>query len=593
MIFIKKIFFRYVYVALIIASQNYSATAQGFNLDSFRTSVNLLHSDSEKIKFIIERAAAFPCEDSSYSLALAKDAKQMSKKIKWNNGVYGANRVIGDVLFECQKNVAKGIDVLQESIALAEKEGDIFSEANSLENLAKKCAKYDLYDKSIDNFRRALALDVGPDLKMAILGEMGLVYSSLGDYPNSIVYYDSALKQLDQAIAKKANRDAFDTLIRLGLKVNMADICLIMPNLPKAITIYSEVLAVGRAIDNKRFIELSYIGLGRAFMAQKKYGTAIENFQLGLNECMALSNSGTSNSARPSGKASCSPFNNFEDEDILLNEMANAYLDSGVTKLAKNYADSALSLADRQHFIKMLSKTNTTYGRVLLKESHPELAIAFLRKALGFSYENRSFSDRKDAWLGLYEAYKQGGQFQQALDAYTSYVATRDSAQKIEKTNEAMRTDLEIANREERLKQRNDYEKAIERSHYLTIGGFSGLALVLALAFFMYRSYKIQRTLNSLLSKEKQGHLAHIQAQSDVLSDIAHIQAHEVRGPVSAIMGFVQIFNFEDPADPNNKQVMEWIGVTAEKLDNVVRSVVSKENELRSEHEHEESKAVS
>jgi signal transduction histidine kinase len=185
----------------------------------------------------------------------------------------------------------------------------------------------------------------------------------------------------------------------------------------------------------------------------------------------------------------------------------------------------------------------------------------------------------------MYDAYKQSSQFPQALDAYISYVATKDSASQIDKINEAMRKDLEIANHDERQRQRTEYEKAIDRARLRAIGGYGGLVLVLALAFFIYRSYKTQRKLNALLSKEKVGHLAHIQAQSDVLSDIAHIQAHEVRGPVSAIMGFVQIFNFDDPTDPNNKQVMEWIGVTAEKLDSVVRNVVAKENDLRSEHE--------
>jgi signal transduction histidine kinase len=110
---------------------------------------------------------------------------------------------------------------------------------------------------------------------------------------------------------------------------------------------------------------------------------------------------------------------------------------------------------------------------------------------------------------------------------------------------------------------------------------------VVLLAFFIYRNYKTQKMYNALLSKEKKSHLAHIEAQSHVLSDIAHIQAHEVRGPVSAILGFVQIFNYDDPTDPGNKQVMEWIGVTAEKLDTVVRNVVSKENDLRSEHDNQ------
>lgn len=138
------------------------------------------------------------------------------------------------------------------------------------------------------------------------------------------------------------------------------------------------------------------------------------------------------------------------------------------------------------------------------------------------------------------------------------------------------------------MNQEMVYRGNIERQRMLTYSGFTGLVLVLLLAFFIYRNYKIQKKYNELLSREKKRHLAHIEAQSNVLSDIAHIQAHQVRGPVSTILGLVHIFNYDDPTDPMNKQVMEWIASTTEKLDNVVKEVIIKENKLRSEHDEEQ-----
>ena len=73
-----------------------------------------------------------------------------------------------------------------------------------------------------------------------------------------------------------------------------------------------------------------------------------------------------------------------------------------------------------------------------------------------------------------------------------------------------------------------------------------------------------------------------------MLSDIAHIQAHQVRGPVATILGLIQIFNYDDPTDPINKEVMEGLSVVTERLDTVVKEVIYKENKLRSDKSHDD-----
>ncbi len=155
----------------------------------------------------------------------------------------------------------------------------------------------------------------------------------------------------------------------------------------------------------------------------------------------------------------------------------------------------------------------------------------------------------------------------------------------IEKENETIKKDLEYDFREKQkidsLFQKGIFDKTIDRQKRFTYTGFAGLLLVIALAFFIFRNYNIQRKYNELLSREKKSHLAHIEAQSNVLSDIAHIQAHHVRGPVATILGLVQLFNYEDPTDPVNKEVIEGLGVVTEKLDQVVKEVIIKENKLR------------
>jgi tetratricopeptide (TPR) repeat protein len=565
MIFSKKTILPIFFLVLMMIGTNVLyAQHNDFNIDAFFAGVDKLSSDTEKVKFIIERATTMGCEDSTYRLLLVKQARSRAEKINWIKGIIEADWLLADVYIECKKQYQTGFDLLQKTAVFAEKNGHLLDQAHTLEKMAKKYGKLNQHDKAIEYFSSALLLKSGIDMEIGILADIGHAYSDINDYPNSIIYYDSSLKLIEKRVIGKSS-DKLDTTVRIGMQINMANIYLAMPDADKALQNFQQVYAISTFIQNARFIGLSLIGMGRTYKLLKQYSKAIGYFQRGLIVSITR--------------------NRFEDEIVIFNEIANTYLDSGEYKIAKNYADSALSLAEGQQYIISLSKTNATIGNVYLKQNEPKQAAFYLQKALDYSLQTHKLEDQKVAWMGLTTAFKMGGQYDKALDAYEHFINVRDSTRKIERTNEAIRLDLKNSNRTERLKQEDEYSKKIQRVKFFTYGGYGGLAFVILLAFFIYRNYKTQRKYNALLSKEQKSNLAHIEAQSHVLSDIAHIQAHEVRGPVSAIMGFVEIFNYDDPADPQNVEIMEWIGVSAEKLDTVVRSVVFIENNLRSEHE--------
>ena len=543
------------------------AQETSFNIDSFRNSVQKLSSDTEKIAFIIDKAMTLSCDDSIVKLKLANEAKKLALKQKWPSGVYQSNRVLSDININCYKNYQKVFEIFEETAELAKINEDVYNEALALEGIAKNYSRTKQNDKVIEYFGKALLLKPGSELEEAILADLGHSYGSIADYPNAITYYDSSLKLIESESIKNKKSNMQDSTMRIGLKLNMGDIYLAMPDNTKALKTFEDVLEMSQTINKIRFIELSLTGIGRSYKQQKKFAKALEYFQRALLVCRERVR--------------------FDDEVVIQDEMANTYLDSGDYYKAREYADSALSLADGQHYMKLLSKANATFGNANLKLNHPDLAVFYLQKALDYSVQTQSLNDQKDAWFGLFNAYKVSGHCDKALDAYQNFISTRDSTSNIDKTKEAIRKDLEIKNIRELTKAEDNYHKKLEQGKLFLYGEFGGLVMLLALAFFMYRNYNTQKKYNALLSKEKKANLAHIAAQSHVLSDIVHIQAHEIRGPVSAILGFVQIFNFEDATDPNNKEIMYWIGESANKLDFVVRNVVSKENELRAEHPDE------
>src|SRR3954465_11986990 len=75
-----------------------------FNADSIKSIVRQLSSDSEKVKAYIDMASVIYCEDSNSKVNIAKEAKKLAESIKWRKGIYNANRMLGQVYFNCLKN---------------------------------------------------------------------------------------------------------------------------------------------------------------------------------------------------------------------------------------------------------------------------------------------------------------------------------------------------------------------------------------------------------------------------------------------------------------------------------------------------------
>ena len=79
---------------------------------------------------------------------------------------------------------------------------------------------------------------------------------------------------------------------------------------------------------------------------------------------------------------------------------------------------------------------------------------------------------------------------------------------------------------------------------------------------------------------DQRNNLSLLEAQNRLLLEIANIQSHKVRGPVSTLLGLVQVFNFEDLSDPVNIEVMNGVYTVTENLDKIVREVIRSINML-------------
>jgi DNA-binding NtrC family response regulator len=88
---------------------------------------------------------------------------------------------------------------------------------------------------------------------------------------------------------------------------------------------------------------------------------------------------------------------------------------------------------------------------------------------------------------------------------------------------------------------------------------------------------KIKRALKEVGEKlEKHVADERLRLQNEKLFEIAFLQSHQVRRPVANLIGIGDLFNYKDPCDPMNIELMERMKTCVKELDEVIAEIVQK-----------------
>ena len=209
-------------------------------------------------------------------------------------------------------------------------------------------------------------------------------------------------------------------------------------------------------------------------------------------------------------------------------------------------------------------------------------AIANLNESLDISRKIGQLDNIIEFAGGLYEAQLLAGNYKEALEAFQEHIQFKDSVYsqenrlkiaQLETQREAMLKDKQIQiERLEVAQKRN--ERII-----LTIA----LALSLAGLVVIVRKFRQQIAHNRQLAEEEKRHLERIEQQKMVMGDIAYTHSHEVSAHVATILGLVSVYNTDNYSDPDNKTVLDGVAQSAQKLDEVVKDMIQKENQINRE----------
>jgi DNA-binding NtrC family response regulator len=72
-----------------------------------------------------------------------------------------------------------------------------------------------------------------------------------------------------------------------------------------------------------------------------------------------------------------------------------------------------------------------------------------------------------------------------------------------------------------------------------------------------------------------------LKTQCEKLLKIAFLQSHQVRVPIANILGLFNLFEFDNPSDPANGQVLNMLKLVAESLDKIIHEIVQNTSDIK------------
>ncbi|HEY9177073.1 MAG TPA: adenylate/guanylate cyclase domain-containing protein [Flavipsychrobacter sp.] len=312
------------------------------------------------------------------------------------------------------------------------------------------------YSTALDYFFKSLEINerIGASLGMAYnYGNIGIVYKTQKDYTNALKYYSMALE---------VYRDMDN---RKGISVNLGNIAIIYETLGdyvKSLEYQEQSLKINTEANDVQGTAHNLGNIALLYNAMKKYQLAIDHIfrALAINERLGI-----------------------------VNAMANNY--RGIGSI----------------YVSMLKDSTVSTSRK--KEIIPE-AIIYLKKGLRIGYETGNIKNLMEIHGLLAEVYEWEGSYRNAFEAYREHILFRDSIFSAENaetiTGLITKRELDIRDREIQLRNKQIEldklavaKKRNERGFFIT-----GIILLSAVSVITFRYYRIQKTSNKLIEKEKE-----------------------------------------------------------------------------------------
>lgn len=511
-------------------------------IDSLQTELTHAHQDTTKALILDKLAYNYSTINTDTALQYAAQLLRLSQQLHWEKGIalaysdYGTN-------YHCRSNHSAAIEYELKALHIFQASGNKTDMAAVASNLALAYMSLGNYVVSLQYDFMALKIyeAANATFNRAILSEnIGSIYLEQKDYSKAMEYYAKALD-----LYKHANSQT-------GIARSLGNIAIIEDakgNFTRALEDHKRALAINKQFGTDYGIQINLANVGYVYTHMHRYDSAIYYTQLALDISKKIDNKNSI--AINLGNLGETYFNLATD--TTLPQPLSAQRRKAALKQAIQYLEAAALICRETHFAGPLIEINQYLADAnALAGDYPKAYRSLREHAL-----------LKDSVFSIQNNLK---------------LAELENKRQLEIKDEI----LTIKDKELQISKLKAKQKQEERVIYII-----SIGLLLCFIAFILRSLRRHSKRNRMLTREKRQQqqmireqVEHIKKQSQVLKEISHMQAHDVRGPVASILGLVQLFNYDDLTDPTNKVVIEGIASITQELDKAVKEVIRKENSL-------------
>jgi PAS domain S-box-containing protein len=311
-------------------------------------SINNIVDEKQQVRELISASWEMRRSYPSDSLDLALKARDLSRKINFEEGVAYSYRNSGTAYYLLSKYNQALID-LEKALDYFESVKDAYATASTLRNVGNVYHSLDLLEASIKCYERALEISrkLSDELSTGYnLGNIGFVLQKMGKY-------GEARQTMLQAklVLEKIN----DTLGLADLYNNLGNVCLLIHDDDEGLKHLQQSLLKATSIHHLRGMAEANRSYGRYFYKQKDFPRAIRFFETALTH------------AEEMGELAVIV--------KLLNELTESYESSGDYKTAMSYlrkhADRLREL--EQYDQQLMTQTMMMYSEVEKATSEKEV----------------------------------------------------------------------------------------------------------------------------------------------------------------------------------------------------------------------------
>ncbi|MDP1747120.1 MAG: tetratricopeptide repeat protein [Bacteroidota bacterium] len=418
--------------------------AQNKNIDSLFTLQKTDKPDSNKVNHSLSLGREF-IKIGLYDTALyyCNSALQLAQQLNFKNGIASSYSIIGTV-FYYQGDYSSTLDYYFKALKINEELNNKKEIVKQLSNIGLVFYKQGNYRKALDNYFKSVKIAEELDNKSSLantLSNIGLVYRSQGDYTKALNYYFKALK-----ISKElGNVDI--TAYLLG---NIGNVYKEQKDYFKALDNYLEVLKTTEGLENKNLIATALGNIGTVYAYQRDYTKATDYFFKALKIAEELGNK--------------------DGIALNLSNIGKVYTSIGKFKEAEQY----------------LKRANALYDSI------------------------GNMNDLLQMEIYLSQLYDTTGRGKEALIHYKKAITIKDTLFSQENKKELVRKEMQydFDKKEAAAKAQQEKKDAVtveekQRQKVIIYSISVGLFLVLLLAFFIFRGYRLKQKANIIITQQK------------------------------------------------------------------------------------------